>query len=47
MFVNLDVGAPALAKRALTAEQIAGQAEIALGYVQRAQAYRESLVRLS
>ena len=44
---QLIVGAPALAKRALTAEQIAGQAEIALGYVQRAQAYRESLVRLS
>jgi carbonic anhydrase/acetyltransferase-like protein (isoleucine patch superfamily) len=43
---QLIVGAPAVAKRVLTPEQIAGQAEIALGYVRRAQVYRESLVRI-
>ncbi len=43
---QLIVGSPAVAKRALTPEQIAGQADIALGYVRRAQTYRQGLVRM-
>jgi carbonic anhydrase/acetyltransferase-like protein (isoleucine patch superfamily) len=42
----LIVGSPALAKRALTAEQIAGLRRIADGYVQRSRHYREALVRV-
>jgi carbonic anhydrase/acetyltransferase-like protein (isoleucine patch superfamily) len=43
---QLIVGSPAVAKRALTPEQIAGQADIALGYVMRAMRYRDTLVRI-
>jgi carbonic anhydrase/acetyltransferase-like protein (isoleucine patch superfamily) len=43
---QLIVGSPAVAKRALTPEQIAGQAEIATGYVQRAASFRQRLVRI-
>jgi carbonic anhydrase/acetyltransferase-like protein (isoleucine patch superfamily) len=43
---QLIVGSPAVAKRALTPEQIAGQADIAAGYVQRAASYRQRLVRI-
>lgn len=44
---TLIVGSPALSKRALTAEQVAGLRRIADGYVQRARLYRETLVRVA
>jgi carbonic anhydrase/acetyltransferase-like protein (isoleucine patch superfamily) len=43
---QLIVGSPAAVKRALTAEQVDGLAQIAERYAQRAQRYRETLVRL-
>jgi len=43
---QLIVGSPALAKRALTPEQIAGLAFSALNYAQRATVYRQRLVRI-
>ena len=43
---QLIVGSPAVAKRALTPEQIAGLAFSARNYTERAQRYRETLVRV-
>lgn len=43
---SLILGAPAKVARALTTEQIEGLARSAEGYVQHAQRFRESLVRL-
>ena len=43
---SLIVGAPAVVKRAMDAQQIAGLAESASGYVVRAARYRASLVRV-
>jgi carbonic anhydrase/acetyltransferase-like protein (isoleucine patch superfamily) len=42
----LIVGSPAVAKRAMAAEQIAGLADSAEGYVARALRYRQTLVRI-
>jgi carbonic anhydrase/acetyltransferase-like protein (isoleucine patch superfamily) len=43
---SLIVGSPAVVKRAMDAEQIAGLANSADGYVKRAARYRETLVRI-
>ena len=43
---QLIVGSPAAAKRALTAEQVAGLRRAADSYVQRAARYRAELVRI-
>jgi carbonic anhydrase/acetyltransferase-like protein (isoleucine patch superfamily) len=43
---SLIVGSPAVVKRAMDAQQIAGLAKIASGYVERAVHYRASLVRV-
>ncbi|NJK42731.1 MAG: gamma carbonic anhydrase family protein [Aquincola sp.] len=43
---QLIVGAPALVKRALMAPQVEGLARTAAGYVERAQRYRQTLVRI-
>ncbi len=43
---SLIVGAPAVVKRAMDAAQIAGLADSASGYVERAARYRASLVRV-
>jgi carbonic anhydrase/acetyltransferase-like protein (isoleucine patch superfamily) len=43
---SLIVGSPAVVKRAMNAEQIAGLARAASGYVERAARYRDSLVRV-
>ena len=43
---SLIVGSPAICKRALTAEQVAGLRRIADGYVARAERYRQQLVRM-
>jgi carbonic anhydrase/acetyltransferase-like protein (isoleucine patch superfamily) len=43
---QLIVGSPAMVKRALTAEQVAGLRRIAEGYAQRAVRYRAELVRV-
>jgi carbonic anhydrase/acetyltransferase-like protein (isoleucine patch superfamily) len=44
---SLIVGSPAVVKRAMDAAQIAGLAESANGYVERAARYRASLVRVA
>ena len=44
---SLVLGTPALAQRALTPAQIAGQLETAQGYVARAARHRSSLVRVA
>jgi carbonic anhydrase/acetyltransferase-like protein (isoleucine patch superfamily) len=44
---QLIVGSPAVAKRALTPEQLQGLAFSARNYVERARRYRETLVRLA
>jgi carbonic anhydrase/acetyltransferase-like protein (isoleucine patch superfamily) len=44
---QLIVGAPAVVKRALSAAQIEGLARTAAGYVERAQRYRQTAVRLA
>jgi carbonic anhydrase/acetyltransferase-like protein (isoleucine patch superfamily) len=44
---QMILGSPAAARRALTPEQIAGLAFSARNYVQRAQRYRQTLVRLA
>jgi carbonic anhydrase/acetyltransferase-like protein (isoleucine patch superfamily) len=43
---SLIVGSPAVVKRAMDAAQIAGLADSASGYVERAARYRETLVRV-
>jgi carbonic anhydrase/acetyltransferase-like protein (isoleucine patch superfamily) len=44
---SLIVGAPAMVRRALTADQIASQLRMAEGYVARARRYRDDLVRIA